>query len=103
MAAESPYRLGAKAEKQVGCLGDCACRVDNIVDKHHVLAFNIADNCHFLYYIGLGALLVAKHEGHIEIFGIGVGALCTAHVGRCDAHVFEMKALQIGNEDRRSV
>ena len=81
MRAESTHRLGAEAEQEVGSLGDCAGGVDDVIDEHHILALDVADYGHLLNDVGLGALLVAEHEGHIEVFCIRVGTFRTSHIG----------------------
>ena len=39
----------------------------------------------------------------MKVFGIGVGALGSAHVGRSDRQVFDIEALDVGNEDAAGI
>ena len=82
----------------IGCFANGAGGVDHIVDQHHILTFNIANDGHLLNHIGLGALLVAQHEGRVEVLGIGVGTLGATHIGRCDNHVVEFHLLDEWDE-----
>ena len=103
MRAEGAYALCSEREEQVGGFGDGACGVHYVVDEDYVLALDVADNGHFLHDVGFGALFVAEHQGHVEVFCVAVGTLGTADVGRGDYHVFEVEALDEGDEDRRCI
>ena len=103
MGCTGPDALGTRLLHDVGSLGDGACGINHVVDDDDVLVFHIADDLHALHHVGPCAGLVAEHERAAQVFGVGVGALAAAHVGRCDNHVFELEALQIGQDDARGI
>ena len=65
--------------------------------------FDVADNCHRGHYVGFGALFVAEHQGHVEVFRVGVGSLGAAYVGSGYYEVLEVEALYVGDEYGRGV
>ena len=74
--------LGAVLLEQVGCTGDGASRVHNVVDKEDVLALHVAEDLHVADLVGLSAPLVADHHRQLEELRVAAGALRAAHVGR---------------------
>ena len=85
--------LGAVLLEQVGCTGDGASRVHNVVDKKDVLALHVAEDLHVADLVGLQAPLVADHHRQLEELRVAAGALRAAHVGRGYNEVVEGQLL----------
>ena len=100
---ECAHRFGSFLNHEVGGFGDCSCRVDHVVNQDYVFVFDVADNCHRGHYVGFGALFVAEHQGHVEVFRVGVGSLGAAYVGSGYYEVLEVEALYVGDEYGRGV
>lgn len=82
--SEGTHRFCSLGEHQVGGLGDGAGGVDHVVDEDYVLVFDVADYCHCSYHVGFSALLVAEHQGHVEVLGVAVGTLGASYIGGGD-------------------
>ncbi len=95
--------LRAAAHEHVGGHADRARRVDHVVDDQDVAPLDLADGGHLAHDVGLRALLVRNDDRRAEVFGVGVGALRTAHVGRGDREVLDAEALDVGDEDAAGV
>ncbi len=93
MAGHGADRLGAVLLEQVGCTGDGASRVHNVVDKEDVLAPHVAEDLHVADLVGLQAPLVADHHRQLEELRVAAGALRAAHVGRGYNEVVEGQLL----------
>ena len=79
--SECANRAGTILHHEVGSLADGSCSINHVVNEDYILILDVANDGHVLNYVGLGTLLVAEHEGSIEILGIRVGTLCATHVG----------------------
>lgn len=100
VAREGAHGLCSVGDQEVGGLCDGSSGVHYIVDEYHVLVSDVSDHGHFLHHVCLGSCLVAEHERNIEVLGVGVGAFCSADIGRGDDHILQTKALDVGNENR---
>ena len=99
MRGACPHAQSTGILHDIGSLGDGAGCIYHIVNDDDILTFYVAYDLHALHHIGAGAGLVAEHQRTAQILGIRVGTLRAAYVGRCDDHVFQFQALQIGQDD----
>ena len=103
MRAQGAHASCPMRKHKVGRLCDSAGRVDHIIYQDDVLTLHIAYYGHCGHNVCLCALLMAEHQGHIEILCIAVGTFCTADIRCGDNHVLQSERLDIGDKYRRCV
>ena len=96
MTGTGAHALGTCLDHDIGSLGDGSCSIHHIINDDHILVFHVTDDLHRGHYVSTGTGLVAEHQGYSQEFGIGVGTLGTAYVGRSNHQVLEFQTLQVG-------
>ena len=99
VAGESPYRVGTLLLEKLGSFCDRTGSVHHIIHKHYVVTLNITNHLHGGHLVGPDTRLVAHHHRAVEELGVCAGSLATAHVGRSDAQILEVEALNVRNKD----
>ena len=71
----------------LGCLGQCACRINHVIKDNGCFAFYFSDDIHCLGDIGCFASFIYDGQACVQAFGKGPGPFHTAGIRRNDNQV----------------
>ena len=103
MRSTSANSLSTSLLHNISSLCDSTCGINHVIDDDYVLVLYITNDLHAGNYICTSTSLVAKYERATEVLGISVGTLRTAYVWRSNYHILEVQALQVWQDNARSI
>ena len=103
MAGNGSHAVCSIIHHEVCRLGDCACSIYHIIDKHNIGSCDITDNLHGCNLVWATACFVAEHKRTAEKFGIGRCTLTATNIRSSNDKILKIQALDVRQHDAGSI